>query len=69
MNAKLIFAAVGLAISVSLSAPAMSSPLEGSIIEDAAEDEMMNPVCDRLEDKCEEGKGWACRALQRECED
>lgn len=69
MQTKLLFAAAALALSMSFSVPAMSSPLEGSIVDDVHEDEMLNPVCDRLEDKCDDGKEWACRELQRQCED
>jgi hypothetical protein len=68
MHTKWIAAAFGFAISMCLASPGMSNPLEGSIIEEAAEDEALK-YCDRLEDKCDDGKAWACRALERECDD
>jgi hypothetical protein len=65
MYANSVLAAFGVAGQLILTPPAISAPLAGSIIEDAIEDERLQ-YCDALEDKCEDGKEWACRAVERE---
>jgi len=69
MYAKLIVAALAIAASMSLTSTGNSAPLEGTIVDDANEDEMLQPVCDKLEQQCEDGKQWACRQLERVCDD
>jgi hypothetical protein len=69
MYAKFIVAALAIAVSMSLISTGNSAPLEGSIVDDANEDEMLQPVCDKLEQQCEDGKQWACRQLERVCDD
>lgn len=68
MYANSVLAAFSVAGLLILTSPAIPAPSAGCIIGDAIEDERLQ-YWTLWKIKCEDGKEWACRAVERECND